>query len=67
MTINLYIRISGVCITRISAILFREDEGRTPLWYASNLGDHNLVKLLLKEGAKVERQDLQAAIEVGNE
>ena len=67
MTINLFLRISGVCITRVSAMLFREDEGRTPLWYASNLGDHNLVKLLLKEGAKVERQDLQAAIEEGNE
>ena len=48
-------------------MLFREDEGRTPLWYASNFGDHNLVKLLLKEGAKVEPRDLQAAIEKGNE
>ena len=44
-----------------------EDEGRTPLWCASHFGDHNLVKLLLKEGAKVEPQDLQAAIEQGNE
>ena len=46
---------------------YREDEGRTPLWCASFKGEHNLVKLLLKEGAKVELQDLQTAIEEGNE
>ena len=46
---------------------FEEDEGQTPLWCASIVGDHKLVKLLLKKGSKIESQDLQAAIEKGNE
>ena len=46
---------------------YRESEDRTPLWCASFEGHHNIVKLLMKEGAKVESRDLQAAIEQGNE
>jgi len=46
---------------------YRENEGRTPLWCACSKGHCKVVKLLQKEGAKVELQDLQAAIEEGNE
>ena len=69
MTVSFFMMISGVCIiVQLQCHLsYRENEGPTPLWFASIGGDHNLVKLLLKEGAKVESQDLQAAIEEGNE
>ena len=46
---------------------YRENEGPTPLRCASIEGHHNVVKLLMKKGAKVESQDLQRAIEEGNE
>ena len=48
-------------------VCFRGNEGHTPLVKASLKGHHNVVKLLLKRGAKVEPQDLRAAIEEGNE
>ena len=46
---------------------FRENEGHSPLVRASLKGHHNVVKLLLKKGAKVEPRDLRTAIEEGNE
>ena len=52
----------------ISAVhCFRGNEGHTPLVRASLKGHHSVVKLLLKRGAKVEPEDLRAAIEEGNE
>ena len=48
-------------------VCFRGNEGHTPLVRASLKGHHTVVKLLLKRGAKVEPQDLRAAIEEGNE
>ena len=48
-------------------VCFRESEGHSPLVRARLRGHHNVVKLLLKRGAKVEPQDLRAAIEEGNE
>ena len=43
------------------------NEGHSPLVRASLKAHHNVVKLLLKKGAKVDPQDLHDAIEEGNE
>ena len=48
-------------------VCFRDNEGHTPLVKASLKGHHSVVNLLLKRYAKVEPQDLRAAIEEGNE
>ena len=46
---------------------YRENNGPTPLQCASIEGHHNVVKLLVEHGAKVEPLDLQRAIEEGKE
>lgn len=56
----------AVCITTCRH-LFRENEGHTPLVIASLKGHRNVVKLLLKEGAKVDPHDLWDAIKEGKE
>ena len=48
-------------------VCFRGNESHTPLVKASLKGHHSVVNLLLKRDAKVEPQDLRAAIEEGNE
>ena len=50
-----------------NALCCRDNTGPTPLRSASHEGHHDVVKLLVKRGAKVEPQDLKAAIEEGNQ
>jgi len=50
-----------------NSVCCRENKGPTPLRSASHEGHHDVVKLLVKKGAKVEPQDLKAAIEEGNQ
>ena len=59
--------IHEVLIMTCSAVSCRENEGPTPLRSASHGGHHDVVKLLVKKGAKVEPQDLMTAIDEGNE
>ena len=54
-------------ITCNAVVFCRENEGPTPLRSASRRGHHDVVKLLVKKGVKVEPQDLMTAIDDGNE